>query len=93
MIRVFMVAFVCVLGLSAPVFAHCGKCGVGEAHEEAVTEESGNMCLCGMHVKAGEGVAVEYEGKTYYFCSQGCADQFNKDPKAAVEKICGVQAK
>ncbi len=29
----------------------------------------------------------EYEGKTYYFCCEGCKDKFEKDPKTYIEKL------
>ena len=64
-----------------------------EPMNETVVTEGGNaICLCGMAVKAGEGTTVEYEGKTYTFCSKGCADAFNKDPKAAIEKMSAAAA-
>lgn len=41
--------------------------------------------ICGMAVDPAQakaaGLTVEYEGKTYYFCSTGCKEQFTKDPK------------
>ncbi len=38
--------------------------------------------VCGMTVdeKKAAGVST-YEGKTYYFCSRGCKQAFDKDPK------------
>ena len=37
--------------------------------------------LCGMSVKIADAkVAAEYQGKTYYFCSEGCKKEFLKDP-------------
>jgi Cu+-exporting ATPase len=39
--------------------------------------------VCGMRIDAGEAVATaEYEGKTYYFCSQICHDAFMADPES-----------
>lgn len=37
--------------------------------------------VCGMEVapKSAAG-SFEYEGVTYYFCSQGCLDDFREDP-------------
>ncbi len=38
--------------------------------------------VCGMEVdeKSAAGT-VEYQGKTYYFCSPGCKAAFSKDPE------------
>ena len=37
--------------------------------------------VCGMRIDADDAVATaEYEGKTYYFCSKGCLDDFVEDP-------------
>jgi len=41
--------------------------------------------ICGMAVNPNQakaaGLTIEYEGKTYYFCSAACKQQFAKDPK------------
>ena len=39
--------------------------------------------VCGMRIDADDAVASsEYEGKTYYFCSEVCYDAFVTDPAA-----------
>jgi Cu+-exporting ATPase len=39
--------------------------------------------VCGMRVDTDDAPATaEYEGKTYYFCSQVCHDLFVADPAA-----------
>lgn len=39
--------------------------------------------VCGMRIDADDAAATaEYEGKTYYFCSQICHDAFVADPAA-----------
>lgn len=38
--------------------------------------------VCGMVVHPENAIAsVEYGGKTYYFCSEECKDEFNEDPE------------
>lgn len=38
--------------------------------------------ICGMDVEESEAAGrSEYEGITYYFCSSGCKDKFDKDPE------------
>lgn len=36
--------------------------------------------VCGMTVDPQTAVKSEYKGQTYYFCSNGCKTQFDKDP-------------
>ena len=39
--------------------------------------------VCGMSIDSEEAAGtIEYEGKTYYFCSQTCHDAFQADPSA-----------
>ncbi|WP_084802556.1 MaoC/PaaZ C-terminal domain-containing protein [Halorientalis sp. IM1011] len=41
---------------------------------------------CGMEVDPDDPAAtVEYEGKSYHFCSEGCKDHFEADPARFVE--------
>lgn len=38
--------------------------------------------VCGMMVDPKTAAAkMEYQGKTYYFCSPGCKSDFEKDPQ------------
>jgi YHS domain-containing protein len=38
--------------------------------------------VCGMMVEESDAAAtVEYNGKTYYFCSKDCAETFEEDPE------------
>jgi P-type Cu+ transporter len=37
--------------------------------------------VCGMRIESDEAAgAIDYAGKTYYFCSQTCHDAFVADP-------------
>jgi P-type Cu+ transporter len=39
--------------------------------------------VCGMRIDSDDAVAEsEYEGKTYYFCSEACHEAFEADPAA-----------
>ena len=41
-----------------------------------------NDPVCGMQVDDRDAAAQsEYEGETYYFCSQGCKKKFDQDPE------------
>ena len=46
--------------------------------------------VCGMNVDDGKartaGLKSEYQGKSYYFCSDTCQQQFNKTPERYVSK-------
>lgn len=42
--------------------------------------------VCGMTIdKASAKGKSEYEGKTYYFCSDGCKKKFDAEPKKYVQ--------
>jgi YHS domain-containing protein len=48
----------------------------------AQTEEKLVDPVCGMTVtKEGAAGSTTYQGKTYYFCSKACKDNFSKDPQ------------
>jgi len=40
--------------------------------------------ICGMTVKEEKGLRLEYQGQTYYFCSDFCKNLFEKDPERYV---------
>ena len=40
-----------------------------------------NDPVCGMMVDSEKAASsIEYDGKVYYFCAQGCRAQFEKEP-------------
>jgi Cu+-exporting ATPase len=42
---------------------------------------------CGMEVDEQKAAATyEYEGRTYYFCSAGCKEEFSQDPGKFVKE-------
>ena len=54
--------------------------------------------VCGMKILPGKAVgSQEYEGRSYYFCSQSCVQKFKADPvqyaipKSAVDPVCGMK--
>jgi YHS domain-containing protein len=41
--------------------------------------------VCGMQIDSGDAAgSEEYEGTTYYFCSQACHEAFRADPASYV---------
>jgi YHS domain-containing protein len=42
--------------------------------------------VCGMRIDKRDNLEVDYEGRTYYFCSQHCKENFLKEPKKYIEK-------
>ena len=43
--------------------------------------------VCGMELTAEEAAdSVEYDGQTYYFCSQNCKDRFDQNPQQYVNQ-------
>ncbi|MBD3234990.1 MAG: YHS domain-containing protein [candidate division Zixibacteria bacterium] len=44
--------------------------------------------VCGMDVEITEETPrMEYEGETYYFCSEYCKEQFEEDPEKYAEEM------
>ena len=55
--------------------------GPGDASEQQPPEQPIDP-VCGMTVDpADPGAACEYQGRTYYFCCEGCRDTFLADPR------------
>jgi YHS domain-containing protein len=42
--------------------------------------------ICGMNVTETSKYKTVYEGKTYYFCSNSCKIEFDKNPKKYTKK-------
>lgn len=58
-------------------------CDHDHDHTEAGSESAIDP-ICGMTIqKANAPYTSQYQGETYYFCSDGCRMTFNKDPAAA----------
>lgn len=42
--------------------------------------------VCGMQIESGEAAGMaEFEGVTYYFCTEDCRDKFMDNPAEYVE--------
>ena len=53
----------------------------GEEHAHEHGEDTVVDPVCGMKIKKSEAKATyEYNGKTYYFCMEGCKEKFEKEP-------------
>jgi Cu+-exporting ATPase len=64
-----------------------GQTEEGQMH--AAGEEDGTVVdpVCGMKIKKSDAKATfEYNGKTYYFCMEGCLEKFKKDPEKYAQK-------
>lgn len=42
--------------------------------------------VCGMKVDENEADSLEFRGKEYYFCSEGCRHKFEAQPERYAEK-------
>ena len=73
-------------------------CSVGllRADEKVLKDVKGMKCpvdaakkcdggYCSKKVKRD--ISVKHEGRNVYFCCKGCVKDFNKDPKAFLEKV------
>jgi P-type Cu+ transporter len=50
--------------------------------------------VCGMDVNpASAAASIEHEGKTYYFCSKGCAKKFSANPSAYLKPQPSIENK
>lgn len=94
---------VIVIALLALGLGFVGGCGRAEQAEQAATQSieqdtegaesmmEENMAVdpvCGMKVAMGDdAITADYEGKTYYFCSTQCRDQFLEDPMTYVKQM------
>ena len=44
--------------------------------------------VCGMDIDEDEAEArSEYQGRTFYFCSQSCKEQFDSDPESFADNV------
>ena len=43
--------------------------------------------VCGMAVERERAAATEWEGRTYYFCSRGCRNEFLEGPRQYLEAV------
>jgi len=44
--------------------------------------------VCGMEVDEDEAEArSDYQGRTFYFCSQSCKEQFDAEPEAFADNV------
>jgi xanthine dehydrogenase accessory factor len=64
-----------------------GESGTREAGAPRQAAEATDP-VCGMTVAAGpDGMPLEYDGVTYYFCSVGCRQAFERDPAAYRKRL------
>ena len=50
--------------------------------------------VCGMEVNPSSAEAFsEYGGQTFYFCSETCREQFDRDPQKYLDATDRVQAR
>ena len=67
---------------------------IEEAVEEVMEEAALVDPVCGMTVTEESEWTAEYEGATFYFCSEGCRDKFIETPgeflKAMGEEVIGT---
>lgn len=64
----------------------------GEGEQKAAKKTTAKDRVCGMEVQKGKAHKLEYNGKTYYFCSDKCEESFKKEP-AKYQKKKGKNSK
>ncbi|MBN2413611.1 YHS domain-containing protein [candidate division KSB1 bacterium] len=61
---------------------------LGNVYAVSETGEKTAKCACGMDLKVNDStVKREYNGQTYYICSDKCAAVFDKDPKKFIDAV------
>ena len=58
-----------------------------ESHEGMMEETAMVDPVCGMEVTADSEWTAEYEGATFYFCSEACRDSFVAEPGKYLEAM------
>ena len=54
---------------------------MGETAEQLEATEKARDVVCGMTADSPESyIAYEYQGETFYFCSEHCLEQFKDEP-------------
>ena len=50
--------------------------------------------VCGMNLKPGEAAGTtDYQGRTYYFCSEECKEEFDSNPQRYATQTAGARKK
>lgn len=50
--------------------------------------------VCGMDISPAHAAGTtNYEGDTYFFCSQGCKDAFDQEPEKYIDQGAAGQAR
>ncbi len=76
--RRIVLAFVVVLAFSILTFS--------QAKNLRPRPEKARDPVCGLMVEKDPKLAAEYEGQTYYFCSNADRDKFKKNPQKYVKQ-------
>jgi YHS domain-containing protein len=80
----------------AHVHAEHAEAHVHAEHAEKMENDTAVDPVCGMKIKKADAkTKYEYNGKTYYFCMEGCKEKFVADPEKYVKKedgqmVCSV---
>lgn len=87
---------VLILGLSLAAYAKDGSAG-GDQKKDAKTNASDvqsgkhqTMCPFCPTMAVNKSVYVDYKGKRIYFCGQGCAEHFKKDPEKYMKQLADM---
>ncbi len=87
-----MRAMIAALLLGLVVVAGCSNSDKPAAH----TGKKKGMVVdpvCKMEVDPATAPREEYNGKMYYFCWEGCEENFKKNPTAYVKPAAGAEVK
>ena len=81
--KAFMATATAILLLAAcsnhATYSHQGKTARAATPSATVTDP-----VCGMDINPKASPREDYQGKTFYFCSEGCEEECKKSPAAYV---------
>src|SRR5690349_20506493 len=67
--------------------SHCPSCGTGHSWLKQSGAGTAIDPVCGMSVSIDSPIRHQYQGKTYYFCSEHCRKRFMANPQSFLEPV------
>lgn len=66
--------------------SHDDRAGVTGINDGGLTMATAKDPVCAMEIEEGDAVgSADHQGKSYYFCSEDCREEFEADPSAYVD--------
>lgn len=86
--KIMLLLILAVVLISGSLYAMCGTCGTGKAHEEGKAEIINTNCpVTGEEITGDTPYRIEYEGEQIGFCCPACEPAFKAEPEKYMKKI------